>query len=198
MRRSTRFDQLTKSTNDALMPILTMISLVCSVVWYTGHASPHPGSGASRIMSPKLGFFRSPDGFRLHAGESGWMQTAPPKGNQTILSVYRSPISESRASLTVRVDRLPRGQSGDRYIQRWLKEYPRFGFDVIGTQPFVQNGVKAHVIDLMNRDSKMQLRQVVFIHDGRRRAALLTCRDSKEAFTDTLKACNAIVKTFEW
>jgi hypothetical protein len=161
-------------------------------------ASPHPAASSSRIISPRLGFFRSPDGFRLHAGDSGWLQAAPPKGNQTILTVYRSPQSDTKASLTVRVDRLARGSTADRYIGRWIKEYPRFGFDVLGSQPFSQGGVRGHVIDLMNRDSRMQLRQVVFVNESRKRAAILTCRDNASDFSGTLKSCNSIVKTFQW
>ena len=161
-------------------------------------ASPHPATASSPLVAPRLGFYRSPDGFHLHSGDSGWLQAAPPRGNQTILTVYRSPKNESKASLTVRVDRLGRGATADRYIGRWIKEYPRFGFDVLGSQPFVQGGVRGHVIDLMNRDSKMQLRQVVFVSEARKRAAILTCRDNTAEFSATLKSCNSIVKTFEW
>jgi hypothetical protein len=154
------------------------------------------------LIAPRLGFYRSPDGFRIHSGDSGWLQAAPPRGNQTILTVYRSPRNESKASLTVRVDELARGTGADRYIGRWIKEYPRFGFDVLGSQPFAQgagaNVIRGHVIDLMNRDSKMQLRQVVFVSEARKRAAILTCRDDATDFSVTLKACNSIVKTFEW
>lgn len=161
-------------------------------------SAPHPATAGSKLITPRLGFYRSPDGFRIHSGDSGWLQAAPPRGNQTILTVYRSPQNESKASLTVRVDRLARGTSADRYIGRWIKEYPRFGFDVLGSQPFTQAGVRGHVIDLVNRDSKMQLRQVVFVNEPRKRAAILTCRDNATGFSDTLKSCNSIVKTFEW
>lgn len=163
-----------------------------------GLAAPHPATSSAKTFAPKLGFYRSSDGFRISAGDSGWLQAAPPSGNQTILTVYRSPVGDSRASLTVRVDRLAKGVGSDRYINRWIKEYPRFGFDVLGEQPFSQGGVRGHVIDLMNRDSKMQLRQVVFVSENRRRAAILTCRDNSATFAATLKSCNSIVRTFEW
>lgn len=175
-------------------------ALTCTLSFHieTASAAPHPATSSSKLIAPKLGFYRSADGFQLHSSDSGWLQAAPPSGNQTILTVYRSPASESRASLTVRVDRIARGMSSDKYIGRWIKEYPRFGFDVLGSQPFVQNGLRGHVIDLMNRDSKMQLRQVVFVSESRRRAAILTCRDASNGFSSTLKACNSIVKTFQW
>jgi len=171
---------------------------ILSIVSTFALSAPHPTAASSPLMTPKLGFYRSPDGFHLHSGDSGWLQAIPPQGNQTVLTVYRNPASESKASLTVRVDRLARGTTVDRYIGRWIKEYPRFGFEVLGSQPFAQNGLKGHVIDLMNRDSKMQLRQVVFVSENRGRAAILTCRDSSTQFSDTLKSCNAIIKTFVW
>jgi hypothetical protein len=180
--------------------VMLVVSLMASgaLAPSSADASPHPTTSSSKLFAPRLGFYRSPDGFRLHSGDSGWLQAAPPRGNQTILTVYRSPQNESKASLTVRVDRLARGATADRYIGRWIKEYPRFGFDVLGSQPFVQSGVRGHVIDLMNRDSKMQLRQVVFVSEARKRAAILTCRDNASGFSATLKSCNSIVKTFEW
>lgn len=174
------------------------IALLLSFAPSAGEASPHPATSSSPLITPRLGFYRSSEGFRLHSGDSGWLQAAPPRGNQTILTVYRSPRPESKASLTVRVDHLARNINADRYIGRWIKEYPRFGFDVLGSQPFTQAGVRGHVIDLMNRDSKMQLRQVVFVSEARKRAAILTCRDNATGFSATLKSCNSIVKTFEW
>ncbi len=177
---------------------IILAAWTCLLAPNSAFAAPHPATAGSKLVAPRLGFYRSPDGFRLHSGESGWLQAAPPRGNQTILTVYRSPQNESKASLTVRVDRLARGANADRYIGRWIKEYPRFGFDVLGSQPFTQAGVRGHVIDLMNRDSKMQLRQVVFVSEARKRAAILTCRDNAAGFSETLKSCNSIVKTFEW
>lgn len=180
--------------------LLALLALVATPVSFApnANAAPHPGSASSRLLAPKLGFYRSADGFRLHSGDSGWLQAAPPRGNQTILTVYRNPAVDSKASLTVRVDRLSRGTNSDKYVNRWVKEYPRFGFDVLGAQPFQQGALKGHVIDLLNRDSKMQLRQVVFVNESKRRAAILTCRDTTQGFSSTLKSCNSIVRTFEW
>ncbi len=195
---STIFKTLSGPFLTGSLLMVSVTALISLPVIDKAEASPHPATASSKLFAPRLGFYRSPDGFRLHSGESGWLQAAPPRGNQTILTVYRSPQNESKASLTVRVDRLARGATADRYIGRWIKEYPRFGFDVLGSQPFTQSGVRGHVIDLMNRDSKMQLRQVVFISEARKRAAILTCRDNAAEFSATLKSCNSIVKTFEW
>ena len=100
------------------------------------------------------------------------------------------------ATLTVRVDELDKNVPIEKYIQKWMKEYPRYGFDVLGSKPFVQNKQKGYVLDLVNRDQQKQLRQVVFLKE--KRAVILTCRDRVATFQTSLKSCNEIIKTFVW
>lgn len=103
---------------------------------------------------------------------------------------------DSKAVLTVRVDDLKKETTLDKYVQRWMKEYPRFGFDVLGSGAFSQNKQRGYVLDLVNRDQKKQLRQVVFLKG--KEAVILTCRDNQSTFKDTLKSCNEIVRNFTW
>ena len=100
------------------------------------------------------------------------------------------------ASLTVRVDELQKEIPLDKYIQKWMKEYPRYGFDVLGSKPFVQNKQRGYVLDLVNREQGKQLRQVVFLKQ--KKAVILTCRDRIVSFQDNLKGCNKIIRSFEW
>lgn len=100
------------------------------------------------------------------------------------------------ASLTVRVDDLDKQVALEKYIQKWMKEYPRYGFDVLGSKPFAQNKLNGYVLDIVNREQQKQLRQVIFVKD--KRAAILTCRDRVASFQTSLKACNEIIKTFTW
>lgn len=194
-------------------------------------AAPTPGAGSSKLVSPKLGLFRSPLGFQISAGGSGWKLSEPPADNKFIATMYRAPedaqpsvgeqihadlhkdtrktasaanaqaddgesIGKSIGALTVRVDELKKATTLDKYITRWKKEYPRYGFDVLGAKAFSQNTQKGFVLDLLNRDTKRQMRQVIFMKG--KKAAILTCRDESDAFKDTLKACNQIIRTFEW
>lgn len=161
-------------------------------------AAPHPAAAGSRMISPQLGFYRSPDGFRMHSGDSGWVHVPRPQDNPSIQTVYRSPDLNSKASLTVRVDRLMRKQSLAAYTARWKKDYRRFGFDVLAIQDFQLAGQKAIAIDLINRDSRLQLRQVLTQSADGKKVVLLTCRDSKENFARSLKACNTLTKTLSW
>ncbi len=163
-------------------------------------AAPHPGTATSTLVSPQLGIFRSPLGFQVSAGESGWKQAEAPADNKFIATIYKAPLKSLKSgdagSLTVRVDKLSKDLALDKYVQKWMKEYPKYGFDVIGSLPFSQNKEKGYVLDLINRDSGKQLRQVVFLK--KMKAVILTCRDQTTTFKESLGNCNKIIRTFQW
>lgn len=159
-------------------------------------AAPMPGTASSALVAPKLGLYRSPMGFQVSAGESGWIHAEAPKHNKYVATVYRSPKAEADASLTIRVDKLPKEVALDKYVQRWMKEYPKYGFDVLGSKPFSQNKQRGYVLDLINRDNGKQLRQAVFVKN--QKAVILTCRDQAKSFKNSLKDCNTIIRTFTW
>ena len=77
-----------------------------------------------------------------------------------------------------------------------MKEYPRYGFDVLGSGAFAQKNQRGYVLDLLDRDQKKQLRQVVFLKN--KKAVILTCRDQQSSFKNTLKSCNEIIRNFNW
>lgn len=180
----------------------------------TVRSAPMPGAASSALVSPQLGLYRSPLGFQISAGESGWVHAEPPTDNKFIATLYRAPTNTATpgnaksakpptsndastgASLTVRIDELKKEVPLDKYVQRWVKEYPKYGFDVIGSQPFAQNKQKGYVLDLINRDSGKQLRQAVFLK--KQKAVILTCRDQASTFKESLKSCNQIIRTFFW
>ncbi|MEK7357146.1 MAG: hypothetical protein AAB250_11905 [Bdellovibrionota bacterium] len=192
----------------------------------TSFAAPIPGSTSSKVVSPEIGLYRSPNGFTIAAGNSGWSLASPPKDSKHISAVYaprestsvaeqmkadlvakadivkgrkaieRKPAQEMKAALTVRVDDLKKDTTLDKYIQRWMKEYPRYGFDVLGSGAFAQKNQRGYVLDLLNRDQKKQLRQVVFLKN--KKAVILTCRDQQSSFKNTLKSCNEIIRNFNW
>ncbi|MCM2280752.1 MAG: hypothetical protein NDI61_02770 [Bdellovibrionaceae bacterium] len=171
------------------------------VVAHSAHAAPMPATSTSKLVAPQLGLFRSPLGFEINAGGSGWIHSQGPRDSKFVQTVYRAPESanqdgESRASLTVRVDKLEKAIAMPKYVQRWQKEYPKYGFDVLGSKPFTQGKLNGYVLDLVNRDSKKQIRQVVFIK--KTAAVILTCRDDANSFKDSLKGCNQIIRTFDW
>ena len=161
-------------------------------------AAPIPGTTSSKMIAPKLGIYKSKFGFEIMAKNTTWIQTLPPKKSRFIETVYRSPISRNnvRATLTVRVDNMKSGTSLKKYVKRWIKEYPKYGYDVLGSKAFKASGKKGYVIDLVNQKKKRQLRQVIYLN--KKTAVLMTCRDHTSSFKGSLRECNNIVKTFNW
>jgi hypothetical protein len=201
-----------------------LVLAVFFLLFSTAQAAPIPATSTSKLVSPQLGLYRSPMGFQITAGGSGWVHAEPPKGNKFIATLYKAPTAAepgsvadqmrndlasngsvtasipkktvTAASLTVRVDELQKDIPLDKYIQKWMKEYPRYGFDVLGSKPFVQNKQRGYVLDLVNREQGKQLRQVVFVKQ--KKAVILTCRDRIDSFQTNLKGCNQIIRSFEW
>lgn len=161
-------------------------------------AAPIPGTSSSVLVGADLGKFISEYGFTIHAGGTSWIQSQPPKDIASLTTLYRSPTLNQgvQASLTVRVDRLKEDTSLNRYVKQWMKDYPRLGFEVLSSKPLKVNGQSAHLLDVINKASAKQLRQIVFIKN--RTAVVLTCRDHRETFDETVKTCNEIIKNFHW
>ena len=157
-----------------------------------GLASPIPGA---TTVKPSLGVFKSPVGFEISAAASSWKMSAIPKSNSFIVGVF-TPTQKSNASLTLRLDKLGKDTSLQSYTQRWQKEYPKYGFDILGSKSFEQNGMLGHAIDLIQRDTRKEIRQVVFLKD--KKAIVMTCKDEESNFRNTLKDCNQIMRSFKW
>jgi hypothetical protein len=176
-----------------------LIMMALSLASTFAIAAPMPATSTSKLVAPQLGLYRSPLGFEINAGKSGWIHAQAPGDSRFVQTVYRAPQQpgeKTAASLTVRVDKLDKPVAMNKYIQRWQKEYPKYGFDVQGGKAFTEGNNKGYVLDLMNKDSKKQIRQVVFMKASN--AIILTCRDDAASFKDSLKGCNQIIRTFKW
>ena len=174
------------SRNRLLLTLLFAFSLVS----IKAYSSPHPATGSSALVSPEKGLFFQRYGFLLKTDQSGWI-LAPP----TDLITYLNPQSES-GSLSVRVETLRQEMTLENYAKRWTKDYPNYGFDVLGTRAFGLGKAKGLVIDLDHKKMGQQLRQILFLKD--KKVVLLTCKDAAAKFEATLKGCNQISKSFEW
>ena len=165
---------------------------------FSSFSAPIPGALSPKLAVPQWGIYKSKFGFEILAQDTHWTQSQPPKKSRFIETVYRSPITRNnvRATLTVRVDRMKKKSSLKKYVKRWVREYPKYGYDVLGSKSFKSKGMKGYVIDLMNSKKQRQLRQVIFLNKST--AVLMTCRDHQSSFRQTLKECNQIVKAFQW
>lgn len=160
-------------------------------------AAPIPSS-STKMVAPKLGIHKSKFGFEILANNTSWIKTQPPQKSRFIETVYRAPIERNnvRATLSVRVDQIHKRTALKNYVRRWVKEYPKYGYDVLGSKAFKSGKNKGYVIDLINTRKKRQLRQVIYLN--KKTAVLMTCRDHTASFSSSLRECNNIIKNFSW
>jgi hypothetical protein len=150
------------------------------------------------LVSRKPGLFFSPRGFSLNSAQTDWVQSAPPKRIPSLVTIYRSPVplNGQQPALTVRVDEMSHAQPLKTYVKKWMKDYTRFGFEVLTAKAIKIHDAPAFLLDIVSRETQKQLRQVVFVRN--KTAVILTCRDGRLSFAKTVQDCNEIVKTFEW
>lgn len=172
--------------------------VVVTTIGALANAAPFPGTSTSTLVSQKPGIFYSTKGFRVDAASTAWIQTAPPKKIPSLVTVYRAPIpvDGQQPTLTIRVDDLRHPQTIRNYVKQWMQDYSRFGFDVLTAKPIKINEASAFLLDIVSRETKKQLRQVVFLRH--KTAVILTCRDQRETFNKTVQDCNQIIKSFQW
>jgi hypothetical protein len=175
-----------------------MIAVIFSffTAWNSAHlfAAPIPFTSSSKLTSEKAGIYRSPLGFTIDAADTGWVAISPAQKNDFVVTTYESPSKD--AALTVRVDELKAPLSLDEYSKKWIKDYPRFGFDVLAAKKVKVGEEIAYLIDFVSAENKKQLRQVLFLKN--KHAITLTCRGSQTQFKNSVRACNDIVRSMRW
>lgn len=178
-----------------------MLFIYACVTWALGfpsNAAPIPGAGGSALVSGHPGLFYSPKGFRMDAAQTEWVQSAPPKHVPSLVTVYQAPtiLDGSGPALTVRVDNVEDGLPLKTYVKTYMQDYSRFGFEVLTAKNITVNEIPAFRLDIVSRETKKQLRQVVFLK--RKTAVILNCRDDQQSFGKTVEDCNEIIRTFRW
>ena len=173
--------------------------LVCSFLFSTAVlAAPIPMSSSSKAVAPFWGLYRSDKGFTVDGRGSNWQISEGPTGAANILALYKSTVraGERPATLSVRVDDNIQRQKPGSYIKSWLLLYHRLGLDVKGHQPFLHNGEKGYVLDVIDRNLSVQSRQALFFRGSQ--VVILTCSDAKLKFDDSLPTCNKLIRSFKW
>ncbi len=142
--------------------------------------------------------YRSALGFSINKGATNWSQSLTPTQTPSIVALYKAPQLNRgiQPALSVRTDVLPQARPLKVLARDWMKDYHRLGFEVLSSKPVNVAGQSAFLIDVVHRETKKQLRQVMFLRD--RTEVVLTCRDHETTFQKTLHSCNDIIKTFRW
>lgn len=164
-----------------------------------GFSAPMPAISTSQLLKELSGRWQSNSGFQISPNESSWKFIPNPKNFDGIDTVFEgSNSSGHQAALTIRTDALLENQNFNQYIKKSLRDYPRFGFEVLKSQTVEVNQAQAFLIDLYNRGSNKQLRQILIPNKVSRQIAILTCRDDASTFGNSLTECSKIIRTFTW
>lgn len=177
-----------------LKDMKSMISIATTLLCLGGlvaTAAPIPATSSSSLIKNEMKIF-SAKGFMIKTEGTNW-QVIPQKGED----LFRfQPANSETASLSIRSDELKKSLSLEAYAKRWVKDYPQFGFDILGSRPFEQNGTRGLVIDLLHKKKNRQLRQVIYSRD--QVAVIFTCTDNTDKFLQSLQSCNQIIQSFRW
>jgi hypothetical protein len=179
-----------KSLGTALTGFLFALSLVPTIVY----AAPYPATGSSLLVAPEMGLFWKRQGFSVKTSGTGWQLGSPLPEDEGQVRYIRP--NQPTASLSVRTEALKTDMTLENYSKRWMRDYVSYGFELLGTQSFGQDGNKGLVVDLLHKKNEQQLRQVLFLKN--KRVVILTCRDQQKGFEQTLLGCNQISKSFQW
>lgn len=174
--------------------IIALLSLLLSL---NSFAAPHPATGSSVLTDRQKGHYFESEGFRLKTAGTDWLPT--PQNSESIFeSVRMTPKGQIDAvsSFSVRTDTLSKQSTLEAYAKKWMRDYPSYGFEVLGAKSFSMAGGPGLVVDMVQKNKGKQIRQVI-LQKGQR-VAILTCLDTQAQFQKTLTSCNQLVKNFEW
>lgn len=177
---------------------MKILGLIFILFASNAFAAPMPATSSSLIVNEKPEIYRSIRGFTVNAGKSEWLLGDTPSSIPAVVTVYHSPESNHGVQpvLTVRIDDLHQKQDIKTYVKQWMKDYALLGLSVLKAGPLKVNDQNAYLLDLDEQKGDKRLRQVVFLKD--QTAVVLTCRDRRETFSQTVKSCNEIFKSFAW
>ena len=154
-------------------------------------------TSSSIAIASQPGVYYSNLGYKVSAGKTQWKQFPAPSNNDYIETIYRSgDDNHVQAALTVRRDQMNEVVDISEYAKKWIKDYQRFGFQILASNKVRAEKEIGFMFDLVHRDSGKQLRQVLFAKN--KNVVTLTCRDDISSFRETLRKCNDIIRTFEW
>jgi len=178
------------------MKILTIFILV----WGLGTqapAAPFPVTSSSVLTDPSFGLFYRSHGFSLKSVGSDWI-LQPPDNNSSAQG-YQYKIKDrtaQQAQFSLKMDHISAKQNLDGYAKKWMREYPQFGFEVLGTKPLKMGGGNALLIDLFQKNKNQQLRQLILQKNSK--IVIMTCSDEMKNFKKTITQCNQMMSNFNW
>lgn len=162
-------------------------------------AAPHPVTTSSILTDPEKGQSFRGFGFKMAFNGSHWRPLQKDSEGLFAEIQFQNKDAKSETSLaqiSLRMDDLTKNQSIEVYAKKWMRDYPHYGFEVLGTKTFAHSGGQGLVVDLFHRQNNKQLRQVILLKN--KKVAIFTCSETKLKFTEILTECNQLVRGFNW
>ncbi|MBK9294920.1 MAG: hypothetical protein IPM57_10860 [Oligoflexia bacterium] len=100
-----------------------------------------------------------------------------------------------KATLSLRADESSLASS-KRYVEKWLKDYPKFGFDLLLSQKAVYGQLEGYEIELRAKQGDKKIRQFVSKNSDNK-FLIFTCSAEKDIFDKALKACQKVFASAE-
>ena len=170
---------------------------ICFLFLSLSLAAPFPVSSSSVLTDPQWGNFYRKNGFSLKTESTAWVLSS--EASPGIFETYRYHLKETfseQASMSLRVDQIKSQQSLETYAKKWMKEYPQFGFEILGTKSLKMGGGQALLVDLYQKNKNQQLRQLILKKSNQ--VVIMTCVDNYSSFKKTLPQCNLLMNNFQW
>ncbi len=134
--------------------------------------------------------------FSLTNNDTDWYLSPPPEGTSGILSIYRGPLQKgTQPTLTIR-KYTSKTENISQFTKKWAREFPLFGFDVLGIKKHSLDKRRAYILDVLNTSTEKQARQI--ISHNKKEFVILTCMDNIQSFRNSLQKCNSIIQSLKW
>jgi hypothetical protein len=109
-------------------------------------------------------------------------------------SVFLAKLADKKltqATLSLRLDEAD-FKDAKKYTERWLKDYPKFGFELLLSQEYQYGNLKGYEIELSSTKTDKRLRQFV-VKNTENKFLIFTCSAVKNDFPEVLKHCQKLL-----
>lgn len=176
------------------MNVFSAFIFLISLAWVTSVSATPMALNVSQLLeSEDSHVYFGSENFKISTEDTDWIRL-PSTNSSSILTQFVNP--DTQAKLTVRSEKLKQKLSLKGYVTRSLRDYNRFGFEILAQRPLKINDQAAFLLDLKQNRSPIQLRQVLYKKD--KDVIILTCSSHHDSFKQELKNCNQIYRNFKW
>lgn len=133
-------------------------------------------------------------GITITSNMPHWSFSLPSADKEDLLFIARGPKSsqeETAPTLTLRTDSSQEYKTAKAYSDHWLKEYPKYGFQVEYARPNTFVSKQGYELQVKSIDAPKMVYQVVLPKGSE--MLIFTCTSETKGFKNALEACKKII-----